>query len=163
MTRHSLRTALRLGAPLLLLAACAEAPQTAQQRASQELVNACRQRADQIFVSQNRGVQYETNNSLTPYSAGPSTGVPGQGLPSRYARDQLVDDCVRNLGTQTERTATGSVGAVPVPGAGAAAAPAAGAAPSAATPAPASLSLPSPSATSEQLAVPPGLNAKPAP
>ncbi|MBS0560833.1 MAG: hypothetical protein JSR21_12330 [Proteobacteria bacterium] len=161
MIRRSIRNAaIRASAPLLLLAACAEAPQTPQQRASQELLNACRQRADQIFMSQNRGAQYETSNSLTPYSAGPSTGLPTQGLSVRYARDQMVDDCVRNLGTQTQRSSSGSVG--PLPPSGAVAAPPAAAA-SPASPPPASLSLPPASATPAQLAVPPGLNARPAP
>ena len=94
-----------VAAPMLFLAAtCSPSPQTAQQRADQEVIAACRQRADEVYARQNRGALYQSSNSVTPYSAGPTTGLPTQGLSGLYAHDQMVNDCVRNTGTQTQRT-----------------------------------------------------------
>ncbi len=99
------RTMLGIVLPgLLLCAGCSPAPQTAASRANEATVTACREKAEQVYVRQNRDELYRNDNSSTPFSAGPSTGTPGYGLSSLYAHDQMIDDCVRNTGTQTQRT-----------------------------------------------------------
>ena len=91
---------------LLMLACCSSTPQTAQSRAQQETVAACRSRAEDIYVRQNRDLLYQNDTSTTPYSAGPNTGIPTHGLASLFAHERTVDDCVRNTGTQTQRNDT---------------------------------------------------------
>ena len=109
MTIRLRRSALAAAPALLLAAACSPAPQTSQQRADQAVIAACRQRAEEVYQRQNRAQLYQSGNSVTPYSAAPTTGLPTQGLSTLYAHDQLVEDCIRNTGTQTQRGA-GSAG-----------------------------------------------------
>ena len=92
--------------PLLLLIACQAAPPTQQSRANQQTLAACRARAEDVYVRQNRDLIYQNDTSSTPYSAGPNTGIPTHGLSSLFAHEQVVDDCVRNTGTQAPRTDT---------------------------------------------------------
>ena len=42
----------------------------------------------------------------SPYSANYTPGVVDRGLPQRYGHENMVRDCVRNTGTETDRTAT---------------------------------------------------------
>jgi len=88
---------------LLLLATCSPPPQTAAGRASQATLAACRHRAEDVYVSQNRDLLYQNDTSSTPYSAGPNTGIPTHGLSSLFANQQVVDDCVRNTGSEAPR------------------------------------------------------------
>jgi hypothetical protein len=88
---------------LLLLATCSAPPQTAAGRASQATLAACRSRAEDVYVRQNRDLIYQNDTSSTPYSAGPNTGIPTHGLSALFANQQVVDDCVRNTGSQTPR------------------------------------------------------------
>jgi len=89
---------------LLALGACTfGAPPTSANRASQATMAACRERAEDVYVRQNRDLIYANDNSSTPYSAGPSTGLPMHGLSAQYAHQQVIDDCVRNTGPQTLR------------------------------------------------------------
>jgi hypothetical protein len=92
-------------APVLLLvfASCSAPPPTAAGRASQATLAACRSHAEDVYVSQNRDLIYQNDTSSTPYSAGPNTGIPTHGLSSLFANQQVVDDCVRNTGSQTPR------------------------------------------------------------
>ncbi len=89
---------------LLTLATCSPAPQTAANRADQATLLACRQRAEDAYVQQNRDLLYAPDTSSTPYSAGPNTGIPTHGLSTLFAQQRTVDDCVRNTGTQIQRT-----------------------------------------------------------
>jgi hypothetical protein len=88
---------------LLLLATCSPPPQTAAGRASASTLAACRARAEDIYVRQNRDLIYQNDTSSTPYSAGPNTGIPTHGLASLFANQRNVDDCVRNTGSQEPR------------------------------------------------------------
>jgi hypothetical protein len=99
----SLLTATVAPIMLLLLASCADAPQTPESRDRQATVTACRERAEQLYQLQNRDQLYRTSNSVTPYSGAPTTGLPTQGLSAQYANDVAVSDCIRNTGTQTRR------------------------------------------------------------
>jgi hypothetical protein len=92
--------------PLVFLAlgACSfGAPPSTANRASQETLAACRERAEDVYVRQNRDLIYANDNSSTPYSAGPSTGLPMHGLSAQFAHQQVIDDCVRNTGPATLR------------------------------------------------------------
>jgi hypothetical protein len=78
-------------------------PATSASRASQATLAACRERAEDVYVRQNRDLIYANDTSSTPYSAGPSTGLPMHGLSSQFAHQQVIDDCVRNTGPATLR------------------------------------------------------------
>ena len=104
MTARICFAALAVGAPvLLLLATCAPAPVTQESRANQATVAACRERAEDVYVRQNRDLIYQNDTSSTPYSAGPNTGIPTHGLSSLFAHQQVLDDCVRNTGSEAPR------------------------------------------------------------
>ena len=101
-------------APLFLIAVltavtltgcAANAPQSDQARAAAATNAACRQRANEIFDSQNRGTIYSANSSAnSPFSANFTPGVTSRGLSQQFAHDRLVNDCVRNSGTGADRS-----------------------------------------------------------
>ena len=76
---------------------------------------ACRQRADEIYDRQNRGEIYSPPPGVnTPFFAGYSPGSTDRGLSQLYARDNLIRDCVRNTGTETDRNAASQAGIAPI-------------------------------------------------
>jgi hypothetical protein len=76
---------------------------------------ACRQRADEVYDRQNRGEIYSPPPGVnTPFSAGYSPGSTDRGLSQLYARDNLIRDCIRNTGTETDRNAAAQAGTAPV-------------------------------------------------
>src|SRR5689334_9483510 len=83
---------------LILLTGCHSAPPTAQERAEQKTLAACRERADQVYAEQNRGAVYTQDNSLSPFSSSYVSGITSRGLGERYGRDVMISDCVRNAG-----------------------------------------------------------------
>jgi hypothetical protein len=90
--------------PLLALAHCAPAPPpTGQAKADAETLAACRQHADDVYNRQYRDQIYTITNTNVPYSTSYAPGVTDRGLAARYARDNMVNDCVRNTGTETDR------------------------------------------------------------
>jgi hypothetical protein len=73
---------------------------------------ACRQHADQVYDQRNRGDIYSPQSSVnTPFSANYNPGVTSRGLSDLYSREALIRDCVRNTGTETNRTVAPSAGA----------------------------------------------------
>jgi hypothetical protein len=93
--------------PLLAAAQCAPPPPpTGQARADAATVTACRQHADQVYNRQYRDQIYTITNRDVPFSTGYAPGVTDQGLAARYAHDNMVSDCVRNTGTETDRATT---------------------------------------------------------
>ena len=61
-------------------------------------IAACGRRADEIYLTQNRGLLSERNQSFSPYS---STGLPdnpAQGLGELFGRDQNYVGCLRSYG-----------------------------------------------------------------
>ena len=66
---------------------------------------ACRDYASRVYDETNRGAIYSINNQ----AAAPNSGTylrdyNGTGtLAAQYHNDQIVDDCVRNTGTETNR------------------------------------------------------------
>lgn len=89
---------------LPLMAACATQPQTAQSRADAATEAACRQRADEIYNRRYRDQTYNVQQTQnTPFS-GNYTTPPDRGLSQMYTRNSLVRDCIRNTGTETDRS-----------------------------------------------------------
>ena len=68
--------------------------------ASPKAMAACRQRADEVWERQNRGEVYRNDTFATaerdsPFGAGGMARTdPGAGLPDRYARETMLDDCL---------------------------------------------------------------------
>lgn len=85
-------------APSLAAAGPGAAPGGAGGRPSQAAVAACRQRADEIYLKQNRGLLSERDQRDTPYA---STGLPdntARGLGEMFGRDQNFSNCLRSFG-----------------------------------------------------------------
>ncbi len=86
-------------AALTSLAACSPPPApTAQSRADQATLSACRQRADEVFQRQNRASLFLQDNRDSPGSGSYVSGITTRGLSERFGWDQQVSDCVRNQG-----------------------------------------------------------------
>lgn len=93
--------------PLLALGSCAPPSQPGgQARADADTVAACREHADQVYNRQYRDQIYTITNRDVPFSAGYAPGVTDRGLAARYSHGNMVSDCVRNTGTETDRAAT---------------------------------------------------------
>ncbi|MBN9561342.1 MAG: hypothetical protein J0H14_11530 [Alphaproteobacteria bacterium] len=97
-------------AALIALGACSPAPApSAQTRANQATVAACRQRADEVFQRQNRAALFTQDNRDSPGSGSYVSGITTRGLSERFGWDRQVADCVRNQGA-AEETAPAPVG-----------------------------------------------------
>jgi hypothetical protein len=95
--------------PALGLAYCAPPPPpTGQARADAATLAACREHADQVYDRNHRDTIYTISNRDLPFSSNYNPGVTDRGLAQRYARDNMVRDCVRNTGTETDRSPTAS-------------------------------------------------------
>ena len=78
--------------------------------ATPKAMAACRQRADEVFDRQNRADVYRSDMYAggerdSPFAATGMSGNPGAGLPARYQRETMVDDCLN--------ATAGSPGATP--------------------------------------------------
>ncbi len=105
-------------------------PQTGQARADAATRAACRQRANEVYDRQNRGTIYSTQSQVnTPFSGSYTFGTQDRGLSQLFAHDQMINDCVRNTGTGTERTTPPAAADAAPPAAADAAPPAAADAP----------------------------------
>lgn len=94
---------------VLALAACSPPPAPAgQARADAATLAACREHAAAVYNRQNRDTIYTINSRDTPFSANYTPGVMDRGLPQRFGNEMMVRDCVRNTGTETDRTAGGT-------------------------------------------------------
>jgi len=102
-----IRRAALLLPPLLALTYCAPPPAPGgQARADAATVAACREHANEVYNRQNRDQIYTITNRDVPFSAGYAPGATDQGLAARYSHDNMVNDCVRNTGTETDRSAS---------------------------------------------------------
>jgi hypothetical protein len=68
-------------------------------RASAAARAACRSRADEVYLKQNRGEVYQADTYSTstrdsPYTASGLPGITTNGLGGQYQRDQMEDDCL---------------------------------------------------------------------
>lgn len=87
-------------AVLLPLGACSTGSE--RQTPDQATLQACRARAEQIYVMQNRSTLYQPDTSGAPYAASGVAGITNAGLSARYGYDQTVDDCIRGSEANTE-------------------------------------------------------------
>ena len=97
--------------PLVVLAGCEAPPAptyTGQQRADAALRSACREHADAVYNRNNRDSIYRINTVNTPYSGAYTTNSIDAGLAQRYEHENLIRDCIRNTGTEGDRTQPGS-------------------------------------------------------
>jgi hypothetical protein len=95
--------------PALALAYCAPPPPpTGQARADAATLSACREHADQVYDRNHRDTIYTITSRNSPYSANYTPGVTSRGLAQQYVRENMVRDCVRNTGTETDRSPTTS-------------------------------------------------------
>jgi len=102
-------------APLALLAACTSAPPPPESLTARDTLVACRQQANTTFAMQNRGQIYSMSDESAPQSSIGLTQDPMQGLANRYEQERMVQDCVRNTGTQTNRAGLNPRGASGAP------------------------------------------------
>jgi hypothetical protein len=87
------------------LSACAGPPQSGQARADAETRAACRARAEQTYNQQNRAEIYSPPPTVnTPYSANYVPSMSDRGLSDLFVHDRMISDCVRNTGTESDRT-----------------------------------------------------------
>lgn len=100
--------------PLLGLTHCAPPP-VGQARADASTLAACREHANQVYNRQYRDQIYTITNRDVPFSAGYAPGATDQGLAARYAHGNMVNDCVRNTGTETNRSPTNTPDATATP------------------------------------------------
>lgn len=90
--------------PLLLLAACAGGGAVQQQSVTDRATyDACRSQANLAYNLQNRDKVYRIYDTSSPQSGIGLTQSPTQGLADSYSQQRLVQDCIRNTGTQTSR------------------------------------------------------------
>jgi hypothetical protein len=91
---------------LLLLSGCAIplGGGGSQAGADAETEAACRQRAEQIYDVQHRGDIYSPPPAVnTPFSTNFVPGVTDRQLANEHEHQELINDCVRNTGTETSR------------------------------------------------------------
>lgn len=102
-TMRRARHAMSLFAILALggLAACNHPIGSTSDRAgaTPKAMAACRLRADEVFERQNRGEiyradMYATGTRDAPFGSTGVSGNPGAGLPDRFARETMLDDCL---------------------------------------------------------------------
>ena len=90
--------------PMLILAQCTPPPLVGQSRADAETLAACRGHADEVYNRTRRDSIYTISSRDTPFSANYTPGVTDRGLAQRFDHEKLIRDCVRNTGTETNRS-----------------------------------------------------------
>lgn len=103
MIAPPLRRAVAFGAlAALLLAAGGCGSRSSGQQASAAQKAACRQRADQVYASQNRADlynsdRYQTTTRDAPFATSGLPGITSRGLGGQYARETLISDCLNDV------------------------------------------------------------------
>jgi hypothetical protein len=95
------------GVGALGLVACVQT-QSESTRPDQAVVAACRQRADAVFLKQNRDLLSRQDRIDSPLSSTGYDTLQTTSLAGRYERDNMVDDCIRG---EQAGTASGAAGA----------------------------------------------------
>jgi hypothetical protein len=72
----------------------------------QEARSDCDAEADRIFAAQNRYQLSERNATDTPYAGNTLPSNPTAGLSDQYARDKLVDACLRHTSAGPQAAGT---------------------------------------------------------
>jgi hypothetical protein len=96
---------LLFGCLLIALDGCAFGP-SPQSHTDRATLAACREHASQVYDRNHRADIYSINQSGLPYSGNYVPGNQTNTLAQQYQNDQIVDDCVRNTGTQVNREDT---------------------------------------------------------
>ncbi len=110
---------LPLALPILLMGAfvlssCDSAPQTGQAQADAATRAACQARANKAYDQQNRAEIYSPPPTVnTPYSANYVPRLSDRGLSDLFVHDRMIADCVRNTGTESDRTPPGTLPGIP--------------------------------------------------
>jgi hypothetical protein len=88
-----------VGAAVLLLGlgACAQRPPNLSVT-DRDTLTACRTHADQVYDRNNRGAIYSVGANDAPSSSIGRVGDPTAVLSDRYARDRMIERCVRGTG-----------------------------------------------------------------
>ena len=106
MTRASLAALFLAGLSLSGLSACSAPLPPPTRSPAQAAAAACRSRADEIYLKQNRSILSERSQRDNPYASTGSPGITTEGLGQQYGRDVMIADCIRNTGP-----ASGAAGA----------------------------------------------------
>lgn len=102
MTRVLWRPLLLL--PLLVACGGPLTSRSPQSRTDAQTEAACRQRAEEIYDRRHRGDIYSPTPEINAPSSGSyAPGAPDRGLSQLYEHDNLINDCIRNTGTETDR------------------------------------------------------------
>ncbi len=100
---------------LLALVACTSSPPTPESITARDTLAACRRQANTTFAMQNRDQIYSMSDLSAPQSSIGLSQDPMRGLADRYTQERMVQDCVRNTGTQTNRAGLSPQGATGTP------------------------------------------------
>ncbi len=93
--------------PMLALVQCSPPPPpVGQARADAATLAACREHADAVYDRNHRDTIYANSNRDAPFSGSYAPRTVDAGLSQRYGRENMVRDCVRNTGTETDRSGT---------------------------------------------------------
>jgi hypothetical protein len=115
MNRLCLGLVSLLGA--VALSGCEAPPTGGQAQADAQTRAACRLRAEQAYDQQNRAEIYSPPSPVnTPYSANYVPDSSDRGLSDLFAHDRMINDCIRNTGTGTDRSFPDSAPAKLPPG-----------------------------------------------
>ena len=79
---------------------------SAQSHTDRATLAACRAHASQVYERNHRADIYSINQTGIPYSGTYLAGNQTNTLAEQYQNDRIVDDCVRNTGTETNREDT---------------------------------------------------------
>ena len=93
-------------ASALALGGCASHPSGRQSQVDDKTRMACEKRADQVYEEQNRKDIFGPASSVnTPFASNYVVGDSTLGLPSRFAHDRMVSDCVNNSSARSDGSA----------------------------------------------------------
>ncbi len=98
---------------LLALAGCDRFNTAPVSQATPAQVAACRQRADEVWLRQNRQAIFESDVRAggqrdAPFAGAGITGNTSAGLSSRFSREQMVNNCLTSGSANTVRPAPGA-------------------------------------------------------
>ena len=104
-----------LGAGLLLVTALGGCAQRSPNLSvtDRATIDACRNRADQVYDRMNRGAIYNLSSADAPNSSTGLVGDPTGALSARFARDRMIERCVGGVGTAAGNAAIAPSFSVP--------------------------------------------------
>ncbi len=82
----------------------------------QQASAACRTRADEIYLKQNRALMSVRDQRDNPFAATGISGNTTEGLGDLYGRDQMLAGCLNSIGPAAPSGAASGVGPAMTPG-----------------------------------------------